>query len=150
MSPSPYLALYSWGSCGNQARPALEPMTQSIFPGPNFIKLFNGKQIFVLTVAEKCEWAKVCFISNVQEDLIAVRPNGFALLHHSSRVLSKFFKHDHITPVLNQLEWLPVCQRINFKIILLAWKAMNDKASAYQGTSKSQSPICKQTSSDCP
>ncbi len=49
----------------------------------------------------------------------------------AARVLSKTRKYDHITPVLKQLHWLPVCQRIKFKIILLAWKALNDRAPHY-------------------
>ena len=32
---------------------------------------------------------------------------------------------DHITPVLRSLHWLPVCQRIDFKILLLVYKALN-------------------------
>ena len=40
-------------------------------------------------------------------------------------VLSKTKKVDHITPVLRSLHWLPVCQRIDFKILLLVYKAPN-------------------------
>ena len=32
-------------------------------------------------------------------------------------------KYDHITPVLKKLHWLPVEQRINYKILLLAYVA---------------------------
>ena len=34
-------------------------------------------------------------------------------------------KHDHVTPLLIQLHWLPVSQRITFKILLLTFKALN-------------------------
>ncbi|KAF7668705.1 hypothetical protein LDENG_00294700, partial [Lucifuga dentata] len=42
-----------------------------------------------------------------------------------SRVLTKTRKAEHITPVLRPLHWLPVCQRIDFKILLLVYKALH-------------------------
>ena len=37
----------------------------------------------------------------------------------------------HITPVLHQLHWLPVSFRINFKILLLTFKAIHELALSY-------------------
>ncbi len=38
---------------------------------------------------------------------------------------------DHITPILQSLHWLPIKFRISYKILLLAYKALNDLAPAY-------------------
>jgi len=38
---------------------------------------------------------------------------------------------DHITPVLRQLHWLPVRQRVEFKLALLVYKALHDATAAY-------------------
>ena len=38
---------------------------------------------------------------------------------------------DHITPVLQELHWLHVRNRIHFKILLLTFKALNGLAPAY-------------------
>ena len=38
---------------------------------------------------------------------------------------------DHITPALNKLHWLPVCQRITFKIALLTFKALSFNEPSY-------------------
>ena len=46
-------------------------------------------------------------------------------------VLSKTRKYDHITPTLIELHWLPVRQRIQFKILLLTWKSLNGLAPSY-------------------
>ena len=35
-------------------------------------------------------------------------------------------KYDHITPILQKLHWLPVRQRIQFKILLITYKSIND------------------------
>lgn len=43
----------------------------------------------------------------------------------ASRVLTNAKKVEHITPVLRSLHWLPVCQRIDFKILLVVYKALN-------------------------
>ena len=40
-------------------------------------------------------------------------------------------KTDHVTPLLKHLHWLPVKQRISFKIGLLTFKILNDKAPQY-------------------
>ena len=40
-------------------------------------------------------------------------------------------KFCHITPVLNQLHWLPVSFRINCKILLLTYKAIHELAPSY-------------------
>ena len=49
----------------------------------------------------------------------------------AARILTKTRKHDHITPILRHLHWLPVRHRIEFKIMLLTWKALNGKAPVY-------------------
>ena len=40
-------------------------------------------------------------------------------------------KHDHITPILGRLQWLPARYRIIFKILLLTYKALNGQAPSY-------------------
>ena len=39
--------------------------------------------------------------------------------------------YDHITPVLINLHWLPARYRINFKILLLTFKALYSMAPTY-------------------
>ena len=49
----------------------------------------------------------------------------------AARVISLTRKYDHITPVLKSLHWLPVKLRIDFKILLLVFKIINDMAPSY-------------------
>ena len=51
--------------------------------------------------------------------------------NHAACVITKWRKCDHITPVLVDLHWLPVKQRIDFKIILLTYKDLSGLAPAY-------------------
>ncbi len=49
----------------------------------------------------------------------------------AARVLTRSRKYDHITPILQSLHWLPIKFRIIYKILLLAYKALNGLAPAY-------------------
>ncbi len=53
------------------------------------------------------------------------------LQNSAARVVTFTRKFDHITPVLYNLHWLPVKERIKFKILLLTYKALNGKAPKY-------------------
>ncbi|KAI5608495.1 hypothetical protein C0J50_6634, partial [Silurus asotus] len=46
----------------------------------------------------------------------------------AARVLNRSRKYDHITPVLISLHWLPIKSHIDYKILLLAYKALNGLA----------------------
>ena len=49
----------------------------------------------------------------------------------AARLLTNTLKFQHITPILHRLHWLPVLYRINFKIILLTYKAIQGLAPRY-------------------
>ena len=49
----------------------------------------------------------------------------------AARVLTGTKKREHITPVLASLHWLPVRYRIDFKILLFVFKALNGLAPQY-------------------
>uniref|UniRef100_A0A3P9BKS9 Reverse transcriptase domain-containing protein n=3 Tax=Maylandia zebra TaxID=106582 RepID=A0A3P9BKS9_9CICH len=49
----------------------------------------------------------------------------------AARVLTKTKKVDHISPALRSLHWLPVRQRIDFKVLMLAYKALNGLGPKY-------------------
>ena len=49
----------------------------------------------------------------------------------AARVLTKTKKCEHITPILRSLHWLPVCQRIEFKVLLIVYKSLNGLGPKY-------------------
>ena len=51
--------------------------------------------------------------------------------NYAARVVLRLHKFSHITPTLATLHWLPVKRRIDFKISLLVYKALNGQAPAY-------------------
>jgi len=58
-------------------------------------------------------------------------------------------RHDHISPALHTLHWLPIHQRIKFKICLLTYKSLHNQAPSYlTNLLKPYVPVRKLRSSD--
>ena len=51
--------------------------------------------------------------------------------NNAARLITRSSKHDHITPMLEELHWLPVESRIAFKILAMTFKCMNGLAPSY-------------------
>ena len=49
----------------------------------------------------------------------------------AARLVTRTNRDDHITPVLKGLHWLPVQERIMFKILLLTYKTIHGSAPSY-------------------
>jgi len=49
----------------------------------------------------------------------------------ATRLVTGARRRDHITPVLRQLHWLPVCQRVAFKVAGLVHQSLAGAAPAY-------------------
>ncbi len=49
----------------------------------------------------------------------------------AARLLSGVKKREHITHILRSLHWLPVCFRLDFKMLLLVYKSINGLAPTY-------------------
>ena len=47
------------------------------------------------------------------------------------RIVSGVRRSEHITPVLEDLNWLPVSQRVVIKTALMVWKCVHGVAAAY-------------------
>ena len=49
----------------------------------------------------------------------------------AARMITGAKMRDHITPILHQLHWLPVHQRIVFKVLVLTFKSLHGMAPYY-------------------
>ena len=67
--------------------------------------------------------------------LLGIADNQIARIQRVQNAAAKLIfrkkKFDHVTPLLRDLHWLPVQQRIFFKVVLLIFKALNDAAPSY-------------------
>ena len=49
----------------------------------------------------------------------------------AARLVFGTLRHDHITPVLAHLHWLPVRQKLIYKTVVLVWKCLHGVAPRY-------------------
>ena len=49
----------------------------------------------------------------------------------SAKLIVGAKKRDHVTAILKELHWLPVDQRVVFKVLLLTYKALHDEVPVY-------------------
>ena len=54
-----------------------------------------------------------------------------AVLNAAARLITGTRRRDHITPILRQLHWLPVRQRVEFKLAMLVFKPLHGLAPLY-------------------
>ena len=48
-----------------------------------------------------------------------------------ARLICNLPKFAHVTPLLRELHWLPIRQRIEFKMLMIVYKALNGQAPSY-------------------
>ena len=53
------------------------------------------------------------------------------VLNAAARLITGTPHRDHISPILRQLHWLPVCHRVTFKIAVLVFQCLTSQAPAY-------------------
>ena len=53
------------------------------------------------------------------------------LQNRAAKLIFKAKKYDHVSPLLRQLHWLPVQDRIDFKTLTIAYKCVTDSAPSY-------------------
>jgi len=53
------------------------------------------------------------------------------LQNRAARLVTRSRKFSHITPLLKELHWLPVLQRVKFKLLLYVYKALHDEVPTY-------------------
>jgi hypothetical protein len=51
--------------------------------------------------------------------------------NHAARLIAGVRKYDHVSPILQTLHWLPVDQRVIYKIVLLTFKALHGFGPVY-------------------
>ena len=54
-----------------------------------------------------------------------------SVLNSAARLIHLTSRYEHVTPLLIQLHWLPIAQRITFKIAVITFKALHGAAPSY-------------------
>ena len=78
----------------------------------------NGHQLF----GDFMSGLQQCFVVRVPEKSLHRLQ---IMQNQAARILAKVDCHEHITPVLVSLRWLPIRARINYKILMLVYKCIH-------------------------
>ena len=84
------------------------------------------------TLVQSIVIARLDYCNSVCVGLPMHRRQRLQLVQNSAaRVISQTKRYTSITPILNELHWLPINKRCQFKILLLTFKSLNGCAPVY-------------------
>jgi hypothetical protein len=78
-------------------------------------------------VLSRLDYGNALLLGINQSDLIRLQ----RLQNWASKLIFCAKKRDHVTPFLKQLHWLPIKERIQFKILLFVFKCVNNIGPSY-------------------
>ena len=74
----------------------------------------------------------ICYYNSLLYGISDYNINRLQRIQNSAaRIVANTREYDHITRILQKLQWLPVRQRIHFNIMLITYKSINDTAPEY-------------------
>ena len=92
-----------------------------------FLKPKDAEKLIHAFVSSRLDYCNALFTG-----LPRITTGRLQLIQNSAaRLLTRTKKREHITPVLAALHWLPVTSRIDFKVLLLVYKALNEQGPEY-------------------
>ena len=117
---------------------SMEQQVQSICQNANF-QLRNIGKIRNLIDRETCKLLVHSFVTSRLDycNSLLFDVNDYTISklqkiqNYAARIITRTKKSEHITPVLRQLHWLPIKERIEYKILLIVYKVINGLAPDY-------------------
>lgn len=92
-----------------------------------FLTLRATKSLVQATVISRLDYCNALF-SGISDKLFVKLQR---VQNAAARLITKLPRHSNVSTALKELHWLPVRQRVDFKILLLTYKCLNNQAPAY-------------------
>ncbi len=92
-----------------------------------FLNFNYTEKLIHAFISSRLDYCNALFSSLNHHNLLCLQ----LVQNAAARLLTQKKLYHHITPVLASLHWLPVYFRIDFKILLLTYKALNGLAPLY-------------------
>ena len=78
-------------------------------------------------ITSKVDYCNVALAGLPQCDLDRVQ----SVVNAAARLMADACQYDHVTPLLKELHWLPVLQRVQYKLCVLVHRCLNSTAPRY-------------------
>ena len=109
---------------------AARPRSFYLFNIRRIRKFLNHETVQILVNAFVTSRLDYC--NSFLYGLLATQLNKLQRVQNAAaRLICNISRFDHITPILFELHWLPIKYRINFKILVIKYKALHGLAPNY-------------------
>ena len=86
---------------------------------------------FLKTLASALVLSRIDYGNIILAGLFKYQKNRLqSLINTAARLITGTRKYDHISPVLRDLHWLKIDERIDYKVLLLVFKCLHNEGSA--------------------
>ncbi len=92
-----------------------------------FLSFNDAKKLINVFIFSRLDYCNAVYTGLPKGSMVKLQ----LIQNAAARVLMKLKKREYITPVLKELHWLPVHQRIDYKILTLVCKALHNLTPSY-------------------
>ena len=86
----------------------------------------------VKTLVQSVVISRLDYCNSTYIGLPTTTTHKLQLSHNAAaRIINKTRRHEHITPILQELHWLPIMKRVQFKVLVYTFKAFHNEAPIY-------------------
>ena len=92
-----------------------------------FLDFKSSEQVVHAFVTSRIDYCNSLLVSTSQQNIDKIQ----RVQNSAARIIMKQNKYCHITPLLFKLHWLPISERITFKLLVIVYKCLNNLAPSY-------------------
>ena len=92
-----------------------------------YLKTNAIKTLVQSTVISRLDYCNSTYIG-----LPTTTTHKLQLSHNAAaRIINRTLRHEHITPILQELHWLPITKCVQYKVIVYTFKALHNEVPIY-------------------
>ena len=93
----------------------------------NFLSEEAAKMLVTTLILSRLDYCNALLAGTSEKNIAKLQ----VIQNHAAKLIKRKKKHDHATPIREELHWLPVRERIIYKTAVMCYKCLNDRAPNY-------------------